>query len=140
MNSDLPLTAARRFGNRIYDLILSVPVHIKIAGLVLVPGRELGDQDDHDPDQGLDRRRAQGLGERHADEITQPKSERAGAGIGQSRSSGRTDPTEQPAAERAHATSRPVREPLYCPSAAFLGRPTLGMTSIREPISLASLR
>lgn len=42
MNSDLPLTAARRFGNRIYDLILSVPVHIKIAGLVLVPVLVLG--------------------------------------------------------------------------------------------------
>ncbi len=42
METDLPRTAAGRFGNRIFNLILSVPVHIKIAGLVIVPVLVLG--------------------------------------------------------------------------------------------------
>jgi signal transduction histidine kinase len=42
MESNMPRTAIGRLGNRIYNLILSVPVHIKIAGLVLVPVLVLG--------------------------------------------------------------------------------------------------
>ncbi len=42
MNSDLARTRLGRIGNHIYNLILSVPVHIKIAGLVLVPVLVLG--------------------------------------------------------------------------------------------------